>query len=180
MIEVSVCFSWALDPGLYNTRFSSGFCIWVFILHICCGTNAKRKCWFADDLWNYESSFGVLILWSFLENNLRLNRWYITCIIHYKRTVILLQGPLLFQSDFKNLYGIMRTYTDIKNQYICISTMVPIKKRFMLQCMLGAMYKVCIMVVPSMHCSMNLFLMVTIVEIHMLNLDICGSIGNEC
>jgi len=57
--------------------------------------------------------------------------------------------------------------------------MVTIKKLFMLQCMLGSMDKVCIMVVPSMHCSMSCFLMVTLVEIHMLILDICVSFGNE-
>jgi len=32
--------------------------------------------------------------------------------------MILLQGPLLFQSDFKNLYGIMLTYKDIMNHYM--------------------------------------------------------------
>jgi len=44
--------------------------------------------------------------------------------------------------------------------------------------MLGAMDKVCFMVVPSMHYCMNCFSMVTIVEIHMLILDICVSFGN--
>jgi len=35
------------------------------------------------------------------------------------------------------------------------------------------------MVVPSMHCSMNRFVIVTIVEIHTLNLDFRVSFGNE-
>ncbi len=40
------------------------------------------------------------------------------------------------------------------------------------QSMLGVMGELCIVLVPSMHCSMKL-LIVTIVEIHMLILDVC-------
>ncbi len=49
----------------------------------------------------------------------------------------------------------------------------------MQQCMLGAMDEFCTMLVPSMHCSMILFiyfLMVTIVEVHKLILDVCVSL----
>ncbi len=42
---------------------------------------------------------------------------------------------------------------------------------FMLQCMLGVMGEFCPVLVPSLHCSMKL-LIVTIVEIHMLIIDV--------
>jgi len=42
--------------------------------------------------------------------------------------------------------------------------MVTIKKGFMLQCMLGTMDMVCIMVVPNIHCSMNRFYMKDFIE----------------
>ncbi len=46
----------------------------------------------------------------------------------------------------------------------------------MQQCMLGAMDEFCTMLVPSMHCSIIIFFMVTIVEVHKLILDVCVSL----
>jgi len=41
------------------------------------------------------------------------------------------------------------------------------------------MDKFCIMLVPSMHCIKSHILIVTIVEMYMLILDVCVSLGNS-
>jgi len=150
LIVVSVCFSWALDPWLYNNSCSSGCCNWVFMAHICYGPKASVSMWlcFDNDLWSYESSFSVMIVWSLY--------WSLIKISLYKLQWFCCKAKCCDNRILKTSM-VSCWLTQTSRISIWISTVVTFQKRVMLQWMLKAVYELCIMVLPSMHCSMNCF-----------------------
>jgi len=129
MTVVSLCFSLTLDPWRYNTTF---WLLILFIKQICYWTKAKiRWLWF-----DYENN--QLVTW-FSDFFQSLISEY--CKVHCCDNQIL------------KISMVSCWFTQTSRIIIWISTMVTIKKVFML----GAMDTFCIMLVPCMHCSMSRF-----------------------